>query len=412
MIYVVELLSIFPILLGLMLYLFMIFFGNKNHQKEMKKRTKSPRIAFLLPARDESRVIRSLLDSIQHQSVDILMRDVYVIVESRKDPTVEISKEYGASVLYRTTKRPRKGYALDEALKQILWKQHYDLYFIFDADNILDPNYIKNMLPSYYNGYDIGVGYRNCKNGNENVIAAASTLIFSLINTVLNRKRKKNHKNITISGTGFFITGECIESLGGYPFHTLTEDYELSLYAIKHNLMTDYVEEAIYFDEQPITYKQTVHQRERWIAGYFEVRTLYIKDLMKEMKMEKGMESSRLNEIIGVFPIIFLLFGIGWYLFVRFIEVIVSLFVTPKLLWPYLSMILYLFLFIYFVLFLVTFIILRKERRKLNLSSPMFVKVLFYHPLFLLTYVPCALRVLFKKEIEWIPIEHGTTKIG
>lgn len=411
MIYVLELLSIVPITIALILYILMIILGAKSKNVPTKRETKQPRMAFLIPARNESKVIEGLLESIKNQSLKITMKDVYVIVESKSDPTCDIVKKVGATTLFRTTTTPRKGYALDDGLKQILDKHHYDLYFIFDADNMLDEHYVEKMLPSYYEGYDIAVGYRNCKNGNRSVIAGASALIFSIINTVLNRKRKKNHKNITVSGTGFFIKGNQIEAWNGYPFHSLTEDYELSLYAIKHNLTTDYVEEAIYYDEQPITYKQTVNQRERWIAGYFEARSIYVKQLIKEMKKSKENYASKFNEMIGIFPIIFLLIGIGWYLFVRLIEVIMSLIVTPSLCWNYLSMIIYLVIFVYLILLFVTGMVLVKEKKKLNLSKSMRLKVLFFHPLFLLTYIPCALRVLFKKEVEWIPIEHEDTSI-
>ena len=410
MIYALELLSIIPILGGLILYLILIIFGAKSKNVPTKKETKKPTIAFLIPARNESKVIERLLQSIQEQTVPIKMKDVYVIIEDKEDPTKKITEKYGGTVLYRTTNIHRKGYALDEAVKQIL-PQHYDLYFIFDADNILDSHYVEKMLPSYYEGYDIALGYRNCKNGNANVIAAASTLIFSIINTLLNKKRKKNHKNVTISGTGFFIKGKYIDQWQGYPFHTLTEDYELSLYAMKHNLKTDYVENAIYYDEQPTTYKQTVIQRKRWVRGYFEARAIYIRQLLQSMKENKVNRASKWSEVIGIIPIILLLLGIGWYLFVRGIEVLIALLIQPSLVWDYLSMIIYLFLFVYFVLLLVTLWALFQEKDKLNLSWKMKLKVLFYHPIFLLGYIPIAISLLFHQDVTWEPIEHKQINI-
>lgn len=57
-----------------------------------------------------------------------------------------------------------------------------------DADNVLDVDFVKNMEKSINEGYDIGIGYRNCKNGNDSVVAAASALTFSMINELSNRK--------------------------------------------------------------------------------------------------------------------------------------------------------------------------------------------------------------------------------
>ena len=65
MIYALELLSIIPILGGLILYLILIIFGAKSKNVPTKKETKKPTIAFLIPARNESKVIERLLQSIQ-----------------------------------------------------------------------------------------------------------------------------------------------------------------------------------------------------------------------------------------------------------------------------------------------------------------------------------------------------------
>ena len=63
---------------------------------------------FLVPARYESKVIEGLLISIKNQSVKVNMKDVYVIVESLKDETVNICKKYSASVVSVTSSKPSK----------------------------------------------------------------------------------------------------------------------------------------------------------------------------------------------------------------------------------------------------------------------------------------------------------------
>ena len=230
------------------------------------------------------------------------MKDVYVIVESLKDETVNICKKYSASVILRKKLNlQRKGYALDEAVKEILSKkQKYDAYFIFDADNVLDKDYIKNMIPIFDKGYDLASGYRNCKNGNKSVVAAASALTFSLVNTVFNNKKNKETRNITFSGTGFYIRGYLIEKWKGYPFHTLTEDYELSSYATLNNLTTYYNTKSIFYDEQPLRFKDTINQRIRWIRGYFDVRKIYNKKMIKSINKNDKNNGSKIDESVGI----------------------------------------------------------------------------------------------------------------
>lgn len=366
----------------------------KKEEMNLKREKKEPSIAFLLPARKEEEVIGDLLKSIEEQTVPIHKEDIYVIVEDNKeDKTGEIAKKQGVSVLYRLTDIKTKGNALDEGIQQILENKSYDLYFIFDADNVLDKDYVKNMLQSYYDGYDIAIGYRNCKNGNDNIIAGASTLIFSLINTIINQHRKKNNKNIIISGTGFFIKGKWIEKWGGYPFQTLTEDYEISLYAASNGLKTDYVENAIFYDEQPTSYKQTLVQRKRWISGYFASTKLYL-DKLKGSNNKKG--------LINVVPIIVILGFISVYLVFR----LFVLFLSMKGILSFVFAIFGIAFFIYLILFLLTAVILAKEKGKLSINKKMQRKLLFYHPIFLLGYVQCAISLLFNRNVGWTQIEH------
>ena len=240
----------------------------RNNNSPKKSDTVTNKYCILIPARNESQVIEQLLISIEKQTKKINSKDVYIIVESKEDPTVEIVKKHNMNIIYRKdlTKK-RKGYALDDAIKEILSKnKKYDAYFIFDADNILDKNYIKEMINSIEEGYDIGISYRNTKNSST-LVAASSALTFSMINTIGNQLKSKYTNNLTISGTGYYIKGSLVEDWQGFPFNTLTEDYELTLYSTLNNLTTTYNEKAIFYDEQPDSFKVSMKQRTRWVTS-------------------------------------------------------------------------------------------------------------------------------------------------
>ena len=389
----------------------------KNNEINLKPIQKDPSMCILIPARDESKVIEELLKSIKNQSYKINMEDIYVIVESKvllatiskkikiveskEDKTIDISKKYNVNIIFRENLAlKRKGYALDEAIKQILKSKEYDLYFIFDADNVLDKNFIANMMGTYKKGYDIAIGYRNCKNGNDNVISACSSLTFSMINTIGNKQKIKNNANVILSGTGFYIKGDLINKWQGFPFHSLTEDYELSLYAILNNLTTYYNEEAIYYDEQPTKYKQTVRQRVRWIKGYFTSRKEYIPLIKEKIKTSKN-KGSMNNQIIGVRPFIYLIIGIILILLKRIYTLIINKKITINL-----SLILAIFFVVYLIMLVITYIILKKEKL-INLNKHMKIKAILFNPIYLTTYIPCAIKAILKKNVEWTKIEHG-----
>ncbi len=405
---VFRIISLAFIFTGLVMLLITSVLSRKNNNKP-SKRNSGHDFCFLVPARYEAKVIEGLLISIKKQTIKVNMKDVYVIVESKDDPTVNICKKYNATVVIRKhLELQRKGYALDEAVKFIINKNiHYDAYFIFDADNVLDKNYLKNMIPIFDMGYDLASGYRNCKNGNESVIAACSALTFSLVNTVFNDKKNKETKNITFSGTGFYIRGELIEKWKGYPFHSLTEDYELSSYATLNNLTTYYNTKSVFYDEQPLRFKDTINQRVRWIRGYFDVRKMYTKKMFESLDKNDSNNGSKMDESVGIVPFIFIVVGlVFWFLSLVFF-ITYNLLMSNKVWKSHLLELAIFIMIIYLTMSVMTFVILMIEGKKLDLTLKSRLKAMAINPIFMISYVPCAIRALTSKEVKWTRVDHG-----
>ena len=380
----------------------------KGAKITLTKEKEDPTIAILIPARDESKVISNLLDSIKKQTYKIDPKDIYIIVESKKDKTIEIAKKRNINIILRKnlTNRRRKGYALDDAIKEILKKKkHYDIYFIFDADNILDRNYFKEMIKSYKKGYDIGIGYRNTKNGNMSIYSACSSLTFSMINTFSNNYKMKHNITLTVSGTGFYIKGDILEELGGYPFNSLTEDYELTLYATLNDLTSTYNIKAKYFDEQPTDYNTTIKQRTRWVKGYFDSRRKYYPLLKNKASRKDNNYPSVYIALVGVKPYVLLVISILLYI-ANLIYRIISNSIVKVEINTLLLQILVILLAIYVVLLIFTGILLIKEKDNLRLTRKMKIKSLFFNPLFLASYVKCLYLALKNKDLTWEKIEH------
>ncbi len=380
----------------------------KGSKITLKRNYDNPTFAVLIPARDESKVISNLLDSIKKQTFKIDSKDIYIIVESKKDKTVDIAKERNINIIYRKnlTNRRRKGYALDDAIKEILKKKkHYDAYFIFDADNVLDRNYFKEMVKSYKKGYDIGIGYRNTKNGNMSIYSACSSLTFSMINTFSNNYKMKHNLTLTVSGTGFYIKGKIIEELGGYPFNSLTEDYEFTLYATLNDLTSTYNMKAKYFDEQPTDYNTTIKQRTRWVKGYFDSRRKYYPLLKNKASRKDDNYPSVYIALVGVKPYVLLVISIILYL-ANLIYRIISNSIVKVEVYNLLLQFLIIVLAIYIVLLIFTGILLIKEKDNLRLNRKMKIKSLFFNPLFLASYVKCLYLANKFKDLAWEKIEH------
>ena len=370
-----------------LLYKYLIMKKNTNYPQKEKN---GHNYAILIPARNESLVIEKLLISIENQTKKIKPEDVYVIVETKKDKTVSIVEKHKMTIVYRKNlNKKRKGFALDDAIKEILKSnKKYDAYFIFDADNILDKNYIKEMTKSFDEGYDIGIGYRNTKNS-KNLVSAASALTFSMINTIGNKRKSKYTNNLIISGTGYYIKGTIIESWKGFPFNSLTEDYELSLYSILNNLTTTYNDSAIYYDEQPEIFDVTITQRSRWVKGYFDARRNYIHKIRKSISKKDKNYASKITALIGI--LLLLIDSIT-----SFKNFIISLLII--------------FILIYITLMIFTYIIIKKEENKLDIKVSK-ILLIFYNPFYLLSYIYCLYIAITKKDLGWQEIKHTNNTI-
>lgn len=185
----------------------------------------------------------------------------------------------------------------------------------------------------------------------------------------------------------------------------MTEDYEISLYSTLHGLATYYNEAAVFYDEQPTRYAQTVAQRVRWIKGYFSARKKYVPLMRGVLSKQRAKNSTRnagslAKECIGVKPAI--LAVIGAVLVV--LGGVVILGRRGEWGWA-LAVVGVAFALLYIILVGVTVHILKQE--KLDLARSMKIKIVLFNPLYLVTYVPCALKALLRREVVWVKIEHG-----
>ena len=402
-----ETTGIFLIILGLLLLFTTSFLARLNHNLPKNTHQELTNFCVLIPARDESKVIEDLLISIKNQTKKLNMKDVYIIVEQNTDPTINIAKKYGATIFIRQNLNlKRKGYALDELIKDLnKRKKYYNAYFIIDADNVLDPNFFKEMEKSYQAGFDIAIGYRNLKNGNDSLVSASSGITFAFLNSSGNETKIKQSRNITLSGTGLYIDGKLIKKWASFPFHSLTEDYELTLYSIANNLTSTYNKNAIFYDEQPIKYQNTINQRTRWIKGYFQTRKKYIPIFRKLLKNNPNF-GSLISEISGMKPYILMIIGAILYILSQIITIVKIHDLTNPLMKICFTKIILIIALAYILFAFMTAYIVLKDKDKINIAKDMQIKAILFSPLFFATYVPCALKALLKKEVKWEKVEH------
>lgn len=191
-----------------------------------KKTVQAPlrRYAILISARNEESVIAQLLDSISQQDYPADLIVPFVVADNCTDATARVARDAGAVVYERFNKQQvGKGYALNYLIQQIrdAWgDEYFDGYFVFDADNLLQPDYISQMNNVFGDPYQIVTSYRNSKNFGDNWISAGYALWFLREAAFLNAPRFRLGISCMVSGTGFLFSREIMLRYGGWPFHT------------------------------------------------------------------------------------------------------------------------------------------------------------------------------------------------
>ena len=165
--------------------------------------------AILICARNEAAVIGDLLASLRAQTYPRELLTVYVLADNCTDDTARIAREGGAVVYERFNRQQvGKGYALQTLLTHIARDvpAGYDGYFVFDADNLLSPDYIEQMNRTFSAGHDIITSYRASKNYGDNWISAGYALWFLRESRYLNHARSLLGTSCAVSGTGFLFS--------------------------------------------------------------------------------------------------------------------------------------------------------------------------------------------------------------
>ena len=361
------------------------------------KPPKLHRFAVLIAARNEEAVISELIDSINAQDYPSGLIDIYVAADNCTDGTAKTARCHGAQVFERfDTQHVGKGYALDFLLSHI--PHEYDAYLVLDADNVIAPDYIRHMDQTLSDGYKIATSYRNSKNYGDNWISAGYALWFLRESRYLNGARYTIGSSCAVSGTGFAFTREILDRIGSWHFFLLTEDIEFTIDNVVHGEKIGYCREAVLYDEQPTTFRQSWNQRLRWSKGYLQVFQGYGAKLLRGAA---GGSFSCYDMAAAIMP--------AFVLSAAAIVCNVTAAVLGAIRGADLTIALWsvgqMLLNMYLTLFILGAITTVTEWRRIHTKAVKKVIYAFTFPLFMFTYIPISFAAFFCKG-EWKPIEH------
>lgn len=273
----------------MLLYLYQILFiavGTFARRKKYPEAKKYHTFAILICGRNEEKVIGNLIDSIQNNNYPQEKIRIFVCADNcdPTDRTAAIAREKRCIVYERHDQSAiGKGYALRLMFDNIandFPAYEPDAIMVFDADNLLAPNYIAEMNKALDSGVQVCTSFRNSKNYGTNWVSAGASLSFVRECQFFHKSKAVLGLSTHVSGTGFYFSKEVMSFKTGWPYTMITEDLEFSASSTLNGVKIGYCEDAEFFDEQPTKFKQAYKQRLRWCKGGLMGFSLFHRSLL------------------------------------------------------------------------------------------------------------------------------------
>ncbi|MGN7411769.1 glycosyltransferase family 2 protein [Paenibacillus sp. SAF-068] len=275
-------------LLAVYQFTFSLFGLIKKKKKKHYPATKS--FAVLVAAHNEEQVIGALMENLKQLDYPKDLYDVFVICDNCTDGTAQIVREHGLNACVRTNADLRgKGYAIEWMLKY-LWKlpRQYDAVVMFDADNLVDRNFLLEMNDDLNNGSRVIQGYIDTKNPEDSWITAAYGVSYWYINRLWQLSRHNLNMANFLGGTGMCFETNLLKEIG-WGATSLVEDLEFTMRSVQRNVYPVFNYDAKVFDEKPLTFKASARQRLRWMQGHFTVARRYFFPLLWQSIKERSL---------------------------------------------------------------------------------------------------------------------------
>jgi len=377
-------------------------FGFKNYHKSMFGRHKPKhKFGIVIAGRNEEKVIGALIKSLQKQRYPEKLYEIFVVPNNCTDNTEQVAKEAGATIIECKVPVKQKGDALEDTFKKLVKRDDLDAFIIFDADNLVHPDFLARMNDALCEGTEVAQCFRDAKNMGDNWLTGSYTLFYFIQNFFFNRARMNFSGSAAINGTGFMVKKEIVAK--GFHTVTLTEDSEFTGQCALRGIQVAFVEEAITYDEHPQNFWASWKQRKRWTSGTLSCLKIYGGKLFKNFLKTGNIASFDMCMMYSA-PIVVVLSFFLSVILVIFNLVGVELFDF----FSYLYASGLLFFIVFYILNVAMNIFVVKYNKK---NAKNVISGILLFSLFLATWIPINIICMFKKTENWEQIKHDRNDI-
>jgi cellulose synthase (UDP-forming) len=221
-----------------------------------------PRVDVLIPVYDEpvAVVTPTVAAATQLRGAEV---HVFLLDDGDSDGMAALARSHGAEYLRRSVHSGAKAGNVNHALS----RTSAPYVLVLDCDHVPAPTFLERTLPALA---DPSVAFvqtpQYYANHRTNRVASAAwaqqALFFGPI-----ARGKDAHRAMFCCGTNVVFRRTALESVGGFPESSLTEDFELSIGLHEQGWRTVYVPEVLASGLGPEDMASYASQQHRWARG-------------------------------------------------------------------------------------------------------------------------------------------------
>lgn len=383
-------------------YVFLFFLKKRVYPEAKEKHV----FGIVIAAYNEAMVIGDTVRAAMKQNYPADKIKVFVIADNCTDNTAEEARKAGAIVYERFDDKHRnKGYALNYGFDFIM-AEHPEIesFIVMDADSLMHPDFTLKMNDAFESGVQIGRGYCNSKNLTDNAVSGVSGLYYIRDCRFTAHVRGALHTSNMLLGTGIMISRKALVKQHGFNCLTKSEDAEFTLKSIYAGFKIAYVPDAVHYDEQPTSLKNTWKRHVRMGHSTFRLFFRHAPKLI--FRFFTRLRFVYLDMLLTMMFVPMALMACVWFPFYYIFDV-VCMFITNDLpgLLALLEMIGYTIAFgFYLPFFLQTLLVVVLEKKKLVYNR--FRNVLpavFLFPFFMIFYAVAITVGALMPRVQWKP---------
>jgi cellulose synthase/poly-beta-1,6-N-acetylglucosamine synthase-like glycosyltransferase/peptidoglycan/xylan/chitin deacetylase (PgdA/CDA1 family)/spore germination protein YaaH len=229
-----------------------------------------PRVAVLIPAYNEEKVIARTVRSVLMSNYKNIR--IIVIDDGSKDATSQVVLDTYAKEIAdgRVTLLTKENGGKAEALNYALTVTDEEIYVGIDADGVVAHDAITRLVPHFANPH-IGAVAGNAKVGNRvNLWTRWQALEYITSQNFERRALDLFDVVMVVPGAIGAWRTAAVQAGGGYHPDTVAEDADLTMNLLEQGYAVIYEDQALAFTEAPVNANGLARQRFRWSFGILQ----------------------------------------------------------------------------------------------------------------------------------------------